>query len=96
MTTKKGTAITIKTAGIAKKPRVRKGAVIRADGLEKGGVDAILIDAVKRKGSALHSDLCKKVRWKRCDRRLTRAARIASIRLKATRIEGGDIRFEVA
>lgn len=90
------TVIRISVAGLAKKPRLRKGAVIRADGLEKGGVDALLVDALKQKGGALHSVLCKKLKWKQCSRRLTRAAKIAGINLKATKIAGGDTRFEVA
>lgn len=90
------TTITLSTAGLAKKPRLSKGAVLRPDGLEKGGVDALLVDAVKRKGGALHSALCKKLKWKKCDRRLARAAKIAGLKLRASRIDGGDIRFEIA
>lgn len=90
-------ALKLSDKGLATKPRTKKGATLRADGLEEGGVDAILIDAVKATGGALHSDLCKKVKWKKCDRRLARAAKIAGIKLKATKVDGGgDIRFEVA
>jgi hypothetical protein len=48
------------------------------------------------KSGALHSALCKKLKWKRCSRRLARAAKIAGLKLKATRVEGGEIRFEIA
>jgi hypothetical protein len=92
----KATVIRISVAGLARKPRVRKGAVIRADGLEKDGVDALLVDAVKAKGGALHSALCRKLKWKKCSRRLARAAKIAGLKLKATRVASSDIRFEVA
>jgi hypothetical protein len=94
--TTKSTTITISTAGLAKRPRLRKGAVLRPDGLEKGGVDALLVDAVKRKGGALHSALCRKLKWKKCCRRLTRAAKVAGLKLRTTRVDGGDIRFEIA
>jgi hypothetical protein len=53
-------------------------------------------DALRAVSGALHSALCKKLKWQRCSRRLARAAKIAGVKLKATRIEGGDIRFEVA
>ncbi len=83
-------------AGLADKPRVRRGAVIREDGLEEGGPDAILVDAVRQPGGALHSDLCQLVGgWKKCDRRLARAAALIGVQLKATR-EGDDTRFEAA
>ena len=81
----KAAVIRISVTGLARKPRVREGAVIRADGLEKGGVDALLVDAVKQRGGALHSALCKKLKWKRCGQRLARAAKIAGLKLRATR-----------
>jgi hypothetical protein len=69
---------------------------VRDDGLEEGGPDAILVDAVRQPGGALHSDLCVAVGgWKKCDRRLARAAALVGLTLKSTR-EGDDTRFEVA
>jgi hypothetical protein len=83
-------------AGLADKPRIRKGAQVREDGLEEGGPDAILVDAVSKPGGALHSQLCVAVGgWKKCDRRLARAAALVGLTLKSTR-EGSDTRFEVA
>ncbi len=83
-------------AGLADKPRIKKGATIRADGLEEGGPDAILVDAVRQPGGALHSDLCQLVGgWKKCDRRLARAAALVGLTLRSIR-EGSDTRFEVA
>jgi hypothetical protein len=40
----KATVIRISLTGLAKKPRVRKGAVLRGDGLEEGDVDALLVE----------------------------------------------------
>lgn len=89
-------AITAPTGGnLAPAPRLRKGETLRADGLIDGGVDALLVDTVKRDGGALHSELCAIVGWKKCDRRLGRAAEIAGLRLIVAR-EGRDQRFSIA
>jgi hypothetical protein len=81
--------------GLAAAPRIKKSETLRADGLVDGGVDAILIDAVKRGNGALHSELCEMVGWKKCDRRLRRAADISGVKLIVAR-EGKDHRFSVA
>lgn len=89
----------LSAAGLgALKPR--KGETIREDGLPVNGIDDWMIDQVLNKAGALHSEMCahlgtvdgSKKPWKRCSRRLARAAVVAKVKL-TSKPEGDDTRF---
>lgn len=83
----------VSAAGLSATIKVKGDQKVRADGLPENGIDDYLIDAVLAKGGALHSAMCKKLGWKRCSRRLARAAEVAKVTLVAEKVGNGDIRF---